>query len=148
MDFLSIIQLPENVKDTIKYLQELLDEKGLYDNSLDFQIMNVSIQIVQLNKIITEFLSSSAIMTNAVRGQQEPSFRKNPVLADSINLSNSIRQNLKALGLTLSEKANPMGKSNPLGNLINKLNDIDNEDEDEDDADIENEIDKEEEDSE
>ena len=145
MDFLSIIQLPDPVKDTIKYLQELLDEKGLYDNSLDFQIMNVSIQIVQLNKIITEFLSSSAIMSNAVRGQQEPSFRKNPVLADSINLSNSIRQNLKALGLTLSDKASGMTKNNPLGSLINKLNDIDNEEDEEiEDSDIESEVGEEE----
>ena len=138
MDIFSIMQLPDEVKNTIKYLQTLLEEKGLYDSSLDFQLMNVGSQIVQYQKIITDFLNSTSIVKNPVRGQVDLYQRKNPLLADSINLSKSIRQNLKALGLVLDEKANAnlVSKSNPLGNLINKLNDIDNDDE-EDEKDVE-----------
>jgi hypothetical protein len=136
MNIFSIMQLPKEIENTINYLQQLLEEKGLYDSSLDFQIMNVASQIVQYNKIITDFLSSTSIVKNPVRGQVDLYQRKNPLLADSINLSNSIRQNLKALGLVLDEKANAnlVSKSNPLGNLINKLNDIDNDEEDEKDV--------------
>jgi hypothetical protein len=138
MNIFSIMQLPKEIENTINYLQQLLEEKGLYDSSLDFQIMNVASQIVQYNKIITDFLASTSIVKNPVRGQVDLYQRKNPLLADSINLSNSIRQNLKALGLVLDEKANAnlVSKSNPLGNLINKLNDIDNDDE-EDEKDVE-----------
>jgi hypothetical protein len=136
MNIFSIMQLPKEIENTINYLQQLLEEKGLYDSSLDFQIMNVASQIVQYNKIITDFLASTSIVKNPVRGQVDLYQRKNPLLADSINLSNSIRQNLKALGLVLDEKANAnlVSKSNPLGNLINKLNDIDNDEEDEKDV--------------
>ena len=138
MDIFSIMQLPDEVKNTIKYLQTLLEEKGLYDSSLDFQLMNIGSQIVQYQKIITDFLNSTSIVKNPVRGQVDLYQRKNPLLADSINLSNSIRQNLKALGLVLDEKANAnlVSKSNPLGNLINKLNEID-EDEEEKEGDEE-----------
>ena len=141
MDIFSIMQLPDEVKNTIKYLQTLLEEKGLYDSSLDFQLMNVGSQIVQYQKIITDFLNSTSIVKNPVRGQVDLYQRKNPLLADSINLSNSIRQNLKALGLVLDEKANAnlVSKSNPLGNLINKLNEIDNDEEEkEGDEELEN----------
>lgn len=141
MDIFSIMQLPDEVKNTIKYLQTLLEEKGLYDSSLDFQLMNVGSQIVQYQKIITDFLNSTSIVKNPVRGQVDLYQRKNPLLADSINLSNSIRQNLKALGLVLDEKANAnlVSKSNPLGNLINKLNEIDeDEEEKEGDEELEN----------
>lgn len=143
MNILSIMQLPKEIENTIQYLQKLLEEKGLYDSSLDFQIMNVASQIVQYNKIITDFLASTSIIQNPVRGQVDLYQRKNPLLADSINLSNSIRQNLKALGLTLGEKTSGVTKNNPLGNLINKLNSMDEEedtdtDKEEDDKEEEN----------
>lgn len=131
MNFLSVINLPKEVKKVVKYLQELLEEKGLYDTSLDLQVMNVACQIVQYNKIITDFLGSTSIVMNPVtRTNGQEAAKKNPLLADSVNLSNSIRQNLKAIGLTLGDKASGMTKNNPLGSLINKLNEIDKEEED------------------
>ena len=130
MNFLSVINLPKETKKVVKYLQDLLEEKGLYDSSLDLQIMNVACQICQYNKVITDFLASTSIVMNPVtRTNGQEAAKKNPLLADSVNLSNSIRQNLKALGLTLGEKASGLTKNNPLGSLISKLNEIDKEEE-------------------
>lgn len=125
---LSVLSLPEDIKKVFSYLQSLLEEKGLYDSSLDLQIMNLSSQIIQYNKVIAAFISGP---TTFVKGQDE--IRKNPLMTDSVLLSNSIRNNLKSLGLTLGEKVSGVTKNNPLGNLINKLNEIDEEDEIEDD---------------
>lgn len=127
MEFISLIKLDRNIKKIYVYLVDLLKEKGLYDTSLDIMIFNIAAQIYQYNKLLNSFVESDSIIANAVRGKEGHSYKKNPLLADLVNLSESLRKNLREIGLTLESKVTAVQDTDPLSNLISAMNNIDNE---------------------
>lgn len=127
MNLLNVLKIDKNIRKLITYLTELLTEKGLYDSSLDIQIFNVACLLFQYNKLVNTFVNSETIVANAVRGQQERSYKKNPILNELVNCSESLRKNLKELGLSLDAKVTAMQDTDPLSNLISAMNNIDNE---------------------
>ena len=110
----------------INYLTELLTEKGLYDSSLDIQIFNVACLLFQYNKLVNTFVTESTIVEQSVRGGGV-SKKKNPILNELVNCSESLRKNLKELGLSLDAKVTAVADTDPLSNLISAMNNIDNE---------------------
>ena len=120
---ISILSVPKPIKKIVNYLTEILKEKQLYDTSLDVQIFNVSSQIYQYNKLMNSFVDEDAIIDNDVRGGGT-SRKKNPLLQDLVSISESLRKNLKELGLSLDAKVSAAGDNNPLNNLIQKMNEI------------------------
>lgn len=120
---ISILSVPKPIKKIVNYLTEILKEKQIYDTSLDVQIFNVSSQIYQYNKLMNSFVDEDAIIDNDVRGGGT-SRKKNPLLQDLVSISESLRKNLKELGLSLDAKVSAAGDNNPLNNLIQKMNDI------------------------
>mgnify|MGYP003294496191 CR=1 FL=1 len=51
-------------------------------------------------------------------------YQRNPITADLVNLSESLRKNLKELGLSLNSEIKGMNTTDPLSNLINELQNI------------------------
>ena len=123
MDFINIIKIDKNVKKIYTYVVELMTKKGLYDNSLDIQIFNVSTLIFQYNKLISAFVDEGAIVENDVRGGGYAK-KKNPLLADLVNLSEALRKNLKELGLSLDSKVTAVQDNDPMAKLMNAIGDI------------------------
>ena len=107
-------------------MTELLTEKGLYDSSLDIQIFNVACLLFQYNKLVNTFVTESTIVEQSVRGGGV-SKKKNPILNELVNCSESLRKNLKELGLSLDAKVTAVADTDPLSNLINDMNNIDND---------------------
>lgn len=126
MNLLNILKIDKNIKKLINYLTELLTEKGLYDSSLDIQIFNVACLLFQYNKLVNTFVTESTIVEQSVRGGGT-SRKKNPILNELVNCSESLRKNLKELGLSLDAKVTAMQDNDPLSNLINDMNNIDND---------------------
>ena len=123
MDFINIIKIDKNVKKIYTYVVELMTKKGLYDNSLDIQIFNVSTLIFQYNKLISAFVDEGAIVENDVRGGGYAK-KKNPLLADLVNLSEALRKNLKELGLSLDSKVTAVQDNDPMSKLMTAISDI------------------------
>ena len=119
MDFISL-------KKIYTYLVELMEIKGIYDSSLDIQIFNVSAQIYQYSKLVNSFVEEAAIVQQDVRGGGT-SKKKNPLLADLVALSESLRKNLKELGLSLDSKVTAVQDNDPLSKMIDAMNKIDEE---------------------
>lgn len=126
MDFISLIKLDKNIKKIYTYLVELMEIKGIYDSSLDIQIFNVAAQIYQYSKLVNSFVEESAIIQQDVRGGGT-SKKKNPLLADLVSLSESLRKNLKELGLSLDSKVTAVQDNDPLSKMIDAMNKIDEE---------------------
>ncbi len=123
MEFINLIKLDKNVKKIYQYIVELMTTKGLYDSSLDIQIFNVATLIYQYNKLVNAFVEEGAIVSNDVRGGGQ-SKKKNPLLADMVAVSESLRKNLKELGLSLDAKVTAVQDTDPLNKLINEMNNI------------------------
>ena len=51
-------------------------------------------------------------------------YQRNPLTTDLINLSESLRKNLRELGLSLESKVTGMSNTDPLSNLIESMNNI------------------------
>jgi hypothetical protein len=126
MNLLNILKIDKNIRKLITYLTELLTEKGLYDSSLDIQIFNVACLLFQYNKLVNTFVTESTIIEQDVRGGGT-SRKKNPILNELVNCSESLRKNLKELGLSLDAKVTAVADTDPLSNLISAMNNIDNE---------------------
>lgn len=126
MNLLNILKIDKNIRKLINYLTELLTEKGLYDSSLDIQIFNVACLLFQYNKLVNTFVTESTIVEQSVRGGGV-SKKKNPILNELVNSSESLRKNLKELGLSLDAKVTAVADTDPLSNLISAMNNIDNE---------------------
>lgn len=126
MNLLNILKIDKNIRKLINYLTELLTEKGLYDSSLDIQIFNVACLLFQYNKLVNTFVTESTIIEQDVRGGGT-SRKKNPILNELVNCSESLRKNLKELGLSLDAKVTAVADTDPLSNLISAMNNIDNE---------------------
>lgn len=126
MDFISLIRLDKNIKRIYTYMVELMETKGIYDSSLDIQIFNVSAQIYQYSKLVNSFVEETAIVQQDVRGGGT-SRKKNPLLADLVALSESLRKNLKELGLSLDSKVTAVQDNDPLSKMIDAMNNISEE---------------------
>ena len=59
-----------------------------------------------------------------VRTENSYKYQRNPITADLVNLSESLRKNLKELGLSLNSEIKGMNTTDPLSNLINELQNI------------------------
>ena len=64
MDLIKLINLDTKIKKIYNYLVELLKQKGLFDNSLEVQVLNVSCQIYQYQKLINAFVNNFMIAAN------------------------------------------------------------------------------------
>jgi len=123
MDLIKLINLDTKIKKIYNYLVELLKQKGLFDNSLEVQVLNVSCQIYQYQKLINAFVGTESVVepTKTEKGYK---YQRNPLTTDLINLSESLRKNLRELGLTLESKVTGMSNTDPLSNLIESMNNI------------------------
>lgn len=123
MDLIKLINLDNKIKKIYNYLVDLLKQKGLFDNSLEVQILNVSCQIYQYQKLINAFVGTDSVIepTKTEKGYK---YSRNPLTTDLINLSESLRKNLRELGLSLESKVTGMSNTDPLSNLINEMNNI------------------------
>lgn len=123
MNLVDIIKVDKRIKKMYQYLVDLMTEKGLYDNSLDFQILNTTGLIIQYEKLITALLSEDVFVINSVGGGGTAK-KKNPILSDMVNCSESLRKNLKELGLSLDSKVSGISDNDPLSQLMNKMNNL------------------------
>ena len=73
------------------------------------------------------YIESDSIIANGVRGTDNLAYRKNPLLNDMTNVSESLRKNLKSLGLNFDATVKGVDDKNPLANMINEMNAIDGE---------------------
>ena len=123
MDLIKLINLDNKIKKIYNYLVDLLKQKGVFDNSLEVQILNVSCQIYQYQKLINAFVGTDSVIepTKTEKGYK---YSRNPLTTDLINLSESLRKNLRELGLSLESKVTGMSNTDPLSNLINEMNNI------------------------
>jgi len=123
MDLIKLINLDTKIKKIYNYLVELLKQKGLFDNSLEVQVLNVSCQIYQYQKLINAFVGTESVVepTKTEKGYK---YQRNPLTTDLINLSESLRKNLRELGLSLESKVTGMSNTDPLSNLIESMNNI------------------------
>ena len=123
MDLNKLINLDTKIKKIYNYLVELLKQKGLFDNSLEVQVLNVSCQIYQYQKLINAFVGTESVVepTKTEKGYK---YQRNPLTTDLINLSESLRKNLRELGLSLESKVTGMSNTDPLSNLIESMNNI------------------------
>lgn len=123
MDLIKLINLDTKIKRIYNYLVELLKQKGLFDNSLEVQVLNVSCQIYQYQKLINAFVGTESVVepTKTEKGYK---YQRNPLTTDLINLSESLRKNLRELGLSLESKVTGMSNTDPLSNLIESMNNI------------------------
>ncbi len=121
MELIKLINLDKKIKKIYDYLVEILKQKGLYDNSLDVQILNVSSQIFQFQKLTNALVQMDI---TPVRTENSYKYQRNPITADLVNLSESLRKNLKELGLSLNSEIKGMNTTDPLSNLINELQNI------------------------
>ena len=123
MDLIKLINLDTKIKKIYNYLVELLKQKGLFDNSLEVQVLNVSCQIYQYQKLINAFVGTESVVepTKTEKGYK---YQRNPLTTDLINLSESLRKNLRELGLSLESKVTGVSNTDPLSNLINEMNNI------------------------
>lgn len=87
-DFIDLMETNPQVRKVYLKLKSTLEEKEAYDQVLDIQLYNCSTQIVLYNKLVNDIIMNG--------GES----REQTVL---INLSNSLRNNLKGIGL-ISEK--------------------------------------------
>ena len=123
MDLIKLINLDTKIKKIYNYLVDLLKQKGLFDNSLEVQVLNVSCQIYQYQKLINAFVGTESVVepTKTEKGYK---YQRNPLTTDLINLSESLRKNLRELGLSLESKVTGMSNTDPLSNLINELQQV------------------------
>lgn len=123
MDLIKLINLDTKIKKIYNYLVDLLKQKGLFDNSLEVQVLNVSCQIYQYQKLINAFVGTESVVepTKTEKGYK---YQRNPLTTDLINLSESLRKNLRELGLSLESKVTGMSNTDPLSNLIESMNNI------------------------
>lgn len=121
MELIKLINLDKKIKKIYDYLVDILKQKGLYDNSLDVQILNVSSQIFQFQKLTNALVQMDI---TPVRTENSYKYQRNPITADLVNLSESLRKNLKELGLSLNSEIKGMNTTDPLSNLINELQNI------------------------
>lgn len=121
MELIKLINLDKKIKKIYEYLVEILRQKGLYDNSLDVQILNVSSQIFQFQKLTNALVQMDV---TPVRTENSYKYQRNPITSDLVNLSESLRKNLKELGLSLNSDIKGMATNDPLANLINEMNNI------------------------
>lgn len=121
MELIKLINLDKKIKKIYDYLVDILKQKGLYDNSLDVQILNVSSQIFQFQKLTNALVLMDI---TPVRTENSYKYQRNPITADLVNLSESLRKNLKELGLSLNSEIKGMNTTDPLSNLINELQNI------------------------
>lgn len=127
MSLIDIIKVNKRVKLFYQYLVDLLTEKGLYDSSLDLQILNLAGQIIQYEKLINCLVNEGATIVNNGRDGQVT--KKNPILNDLNNTSDGLRKNLKELGLSLDSKIGAVGDNDPLSQLMNKMNNVEEDEE-------------------
>lgn len=123
MELIKLINLDTKIKKIYNYLVDLLKQKGLFDNSLEVQVLNVSCQIYQYQRLINAFVETNAVVepTKTDKGYK---YTRNPITTDLINLSESLRKNLRELGLSLESKVTGMSNTDPLSNLINEMNNL------------------------
>ena len=123
MELIKLINLDTKIKKIYNYLVELLKQKGLFDNSLEVQVLNVSCQIYQYQRLINAFVGTDGVIepTKTEKGYK---YQRNPITTDLINLSESLRKNLRELGLSLESKVTGVSNTDPLSNLINEMNNI------------------------
>lgn len=123
MELIKLINLDTKIKKIYNYLVELLKQKGLFDNSLEVQVLNVSCQIYQYQRLINAFVGTDSVIepTKTEKGYK---YQRNPITTDLINLSESLRKNLRELGLSLESKVTGVSNTDPLSNLINEMNNI------------------------
>ncbi len=123
MELIKLINLDAKIKKIYNYLVELLKQKGLFDNSLEVQVLNVSCQIYQYQRLINAFVGTDSVIepTKTEKGYK---YQRNPITTDLINLSESLRKNLRELGLSLESKVTGVSNTDPLSNLINEMNNI------------------------
>lgn len=120
---MNVLKVNKDVKKISNYIVSILKEKGLYDDSLDIQIFSSACQVYQLNKLMNAYIESTAIIENSVRGGGS-SYKKNPLINDLTNVSESLRKNLKALGITYDAKVMGVTDNDPLKNMIDNINSI------------------------
>ena len=94
MELIKLINLDKKIKKIYDYLVDILKQKGLYDNSLDVQILNVSSQIFQFQKLTNALVQMDI---TPVRTENSYKYQRNPITADLVNLSESLRKNLKEI---------------------------------------------------
>lgn len=123
MDLIKLINLDNKIKKIYNYLVDLLKQKGLFDNSLEVQILNVSCQIYQYQKLINAFVETNSVV-DPVKTEKGYKYQRNPLTTDLINLSESLRKNLRELGLSLESKVTGVSNTDPLSNLINELQNV------------------------
>lgn len=123
MELIKLINLDSKIKKIYNYLVELLKSKGLFDNSLEVQVLNVSCQIFQYQKLINAFTQTDSVV-DQVKTEKGYKYQRNPLTTDLINLSESLRKNLRELGLSLESKVTGMSSTDPLSNLIEEMNNI------------------------
>lgn len=123
MELIKLINLDTKIKKIYNYLVDLLKQKGLFDNSLEVQVLNVSCQIYQYQRLINAFVGTDSVIepTKTEKGYK---YQRNPITTDLINLSESLRKNLRELGLSLESKVTGVSNTDPLSNLINEMNNI------------------------
>jgi phage terminase small subunit len=123
MELIKLINLDTKIKKIYNYLVDLLKQKGLFDNSLEVQVLNVSCQIYQYQRLINAFVDTNSVVepTKTEKGYK---YQRNPITTDLINLSESLRKNLRELGLSLESKVTGVSNTDPLSNLINEMNNI------------------------
>lgn len=123
MELIKVISLDGKIKKIYNYLVELMKDKGLFDNSLEIQIMNVSCQIFQLQKLINAFVHTDST-AEPLKTDKGYKYQRNPITSDIVNLSESLRKNLRELGLSLESKVGAVSNTDPLSNLIESMNNI------------------------
>lgn len=123
MELIKLVNLDNKIKKIYNYLVDLLKQKGLFDNSLEVQVLNVSCQIYQYQKLINAFVQTDSV-TEQIKTEKGYKYQRNPITTDLINLSESLRKNLRELGLSLESKVTGMSNTDPLTNLINELQNV------------------------
>ena len=123
MELIKLVNLDNKIKKIYNYLVDLLKQKGLFDNSLEVQVLNVSCQIYQYQKLINAFVQTDSV-TEQIKTEKGYKYQRNPITTDLINLSESLRKNLRVVGLSLESKVTGMSNTDPLTNLINELQNV------------------------
>ena len=83
MELIKLINLDTKIKKIYNYLVDLLKQKGLFDNSLEVQILNVSCQIYQYQRLINAFVDTNSVVepTKTEKGYK---YQRNPITTDLI----------------------------------------------------------------
>ena len=112
-NIITTLKVDKDIKKVYRYVKDLLDDKGLYDPSLDFSIFTVSGLIFQFTQLVNAMARASRDEDKAGRDVYNANF---------ISLSSEIRKSLTALGLNVDSKVKGVNDKDPMSVLMDKMN--------------------------